>query len=283
MYSALSVRKKQKQPVFFQPVGFAIQSFRQAALYGANQLRQSERGRSAKQIKTALITGAARGIGAAAARRLSRDGYKIVINCNRSQDAAAALAFELGAKAIRADVSDKYQVDAMFDEAGAVDVLVNNAGISHCGLFSDTDETLRRSVFAVNVEGAMNCCGRAIPYMVRQRNGVIINLSSVWGIYGASCEAAYAASKSALIGLTLSLAKELGPSGVRVNCVAPGVIETDMLSGLSAGDKAELIRKTPLNRLGTAEDAAELISFLASDRASFITGQIIGVDGGFIG
>ncbi|MCL1827900.1 MAG: SDR family oxidoreductase [Oscillospiraceae bacterium] len=234
-------------------------------------------------VKTALITGAARGIGAASARALHRDGFEVIINYNRSEAAALTLARELNARAIRADVSEKDQVKAMFDEAGRIDILINNAGIAHYGLFTDSDETLRRQIFSVNVEGAMNCCAFALPGMIAQKQGIIINISSVWGIYGASCEAVYSASKSAVTGLTLSLAKELGPSGIRVNCVAPGAIDTGMTAGFSDADKANLAEKTPLCRLGTALDVAELVSFLAQDRAAFITGQIIGVDGGFIG
>lgn len=231
--------------------------------------------------KTALITGGARGIGAAAARALHLDGFELVINYCRSEAAATALAAELSAVAVKADVSNPDEVAAMFGMIPPVDLLVNNAGISAYGLFTELDEDLRRRIFAVNVDGALNCCKCAIPQMVKKKSGNIINISSVWGIRGASCEAAYSASKSALIGFTLALSKELGPSGVRVNCVAPGVIKTDMLRDFNARDVSALAAETPLGRLGTAEDVAGLISFLASDAASFITGQVIGVDGGF--
>ncbi len=229
----------------------------------------------------ALVTGASRGIGAAIARTLCRDGWQLLLNYNRSEAEALSLARELGAEAICCDVSNPEQVREMFAQAGGVDLLVNNAGIARYGLLTDTDEKSWQSLFSVNTDGAYRCSRCAIPYMVRQKRGCIIYVSSVWGLRGASCEAAYSASKAALIGLTLALAKELGPSGIRVNCVAPGVIETDMLATLGADDRAALVNDTPLGRLGTPEDVAELVSFLASGRAAFITGQVIGADGGF--
>ncbi len=231
--------------------------------------------------KTALITGSSRGIGAAAARRLAADGWDVVIHYNSSEAAALALAKELHARAVRADVSDPAQVEAMFREIGSVGLLVCCAGVSEYGLLTDTDEAAWRRVFAANTDGAYRCCREAIPDMVRRKAGCIVLISSVWGVYGASCEAAYSASKAALIGLTKALAKELGPSGIRVNCVAPGVIETDMLAQFSPEDKYALAEDTPLGRLGTPEDVAGLIAYLASDSASFITGQIVGCDGGF--
>ncbi len=232
-------------------------------------------------MKTALVTGASRGIGAAIARSLSEKGFKVYINYAQSEEKANALAKELSATAICADVSNMSQVRRMYDEINGVDVLVCNAGISEYGLFSDTAPETWRRVFAVNVDGAYNCIQCALPHMVHQKNGVIITMSSVWGVHGASCEVAYSASKAAIIGMTRALAKELGPSGIRVNCIAPGVIETDMLSGFSTEDKVCLSEETPLCRLGRAAEVAELAAFLASDKAAFITGQIIGADGGF--
>lgn len=209
------------------------------------------------------------------------DGFYVTINYYQSREAAESLAYELGGRAVKADVSDVYQVRNMYDEIGGQDVLVCNAGISEYGLFCDITPEAWRRVFAVNVDGTFNCIQTFVPHMLRQKSGSIITLSSVWGIHGASCEAAYSASKAAIIGLTRALSKEFGPSGIRVNCIAPGVIETDMMAGFSPDDKASLCDETPLCRLGTAADVAGLAAFLASDSASFITGQIIGADGGF--
>lgn len=229
----------------------------------------------------ALVTGASRGIGAAVARALRRDGWRLILNYNRSEAEALLLARELDAEAVCCDVSDPEQVEEMFRKAGGVDLLVNNAGIAHSGLLTDLTEEGWRRLLSVNTDGAFRCSRCAIPHMVRQKSGCIIFVSSVWGLHGASCEAAYSASKAALIGLTRALAKELGPSGIRVNCVAPGVIDTDMLSSLGADDRAALVDDTPLGRLGTPADVAELVAFLASGRAAFITGQVVGIDGGF--
>jgi 3-oxoacyl-[acyl-carrier protein] reductase len=231
--------------------------------------------------KTALITGASRGIGAATAKRLAADGWELVINYNHSGREAQELVSAFGGIAVQADVSDEAQVCAMFDRIGPVGLLVSCAGISEYGLLTDLPPEKWRRLFAVNTEGLYSCCRAAIPGMVHEKAGCIITVSSVWGLYGASCEAAYAASKAAVIGLSKSLAKELGPSGIRVNCVAPGVIETDMLRRFTADEKADLAEQTPLGRLGKPEEVAELIAFLASDKAGFITGQVIGCDGGF--
>lgn len=232
-------------------------------------------------MKTALVTGASRGIGEAIARELSKSDYKVYINYNNSREKALALAEEIGGIAVKADVSDLDQVQLMYDEIGEINVLVCNAGISEYGLFSDISPEKWRRIFAVNVDGVYNCVQCALPSMIKRKSGSIITLSSVWGIHGASCEAAYSASKAAIIGLTKSLAKELGPSNIRVNCIAPGVIETDMLSGFSIEDKARLCEETPLCRLGTPSDVAFLAAFLASDKSEFITGQVFGTDGGF--
>jgi 3-oxoacyl-[acyl-carrier protein] reductase len=207
----------------------------------------------------------------------------VVIQYLNSETAARDLALKLGAAAVRADVADGTQVKLMFETTGPVDVLVCSAGVSLLKLFTDTTEAEWRSVLDINLGGVINCCQAAIPHMVRQKHGRIIIISSVWGVTGASCEAVYSASKAALIGLTKSLAKELGPSGITVNCVAPGVIDTDMNAGLTPEVKEELKQSTPLGRIGTPEDVAALVKFLASDEAGFLTGQVIGVDGGFAG
>ena len=232
--------------------------------------------------KTALITGASRGIGAACARALSAAGFDVIINYNSSEKAAEKLAAELGCRALRADVSDPDAVARMFEAAGGVDVLVCCAGIALTKLFTDTDADDWRRVFGVNIDGTANCCRAAIPHMVHRKYGRIITVSSMWGVSGASCEAAYSASKAAVIGLTKALAKELGPSGITVNCVAPGVIDTDMNAALTPETLRELAEETPLCRIGTPEDVAAAVRFLASDDASFITGQVLGVDGGFV-
>ncbi|NLH00964.1 MAG: SDR family oxidoreductase [Clostridiales bacterium] len=232
-------------------------------------------------MKKALVTGASRGIGEAVARALAKAGFKVYVNYLNSEEKAFAIANEIGGLAVKADVSDLEQVRSMFDETGDINVLVCNAGISEYGLFLDTSPEKWRRIFAVNTDGAYNCMRCALPSMIHAKSGSIITISSVWGICGASCETAYSASKAALIGLTKALAKEVGPSGIRVNCIAPGVIETDMMALFTEEDRAALREQTPLCRLGTPVDVAELAAFLASDKSGFITGQVFGVDGGF--
>ncbi len=232
-------------------------------------------------VKKALVTGGSRGIGAAVCRCLARDGWQVFVNYNESKDKAEALAAEIGGAAVWADVSDPLAVEAMFASVGDVDLLVSNAGIAHPELVQNVTDQVWRRLFAVNADGAFHAVRAAVPGMVRRKSGNIIIITSVCGVWGSSCEAAYSATKGALISLTKSLFKELGPSGIRVNAIAPGVIDTDMTACFSAEEKAAMAADTPLGRIGTPEDVAELAAFLASDRASFITGQIIGCDGGF--
>lgn len=232
-------------------------------------------------LKTALVTGGARGIGAGICRALAADGWYVYINYSRSKSEAEALASELGGRAVCADLRDASAADAMLAEIGDVGLLVNNAGCAHYGLLQDmTDEEWRR-LFSLNTDAMFRASRAVIPGMVRRKSGCILNLSSVWGMRGGSCETAYSATKGAVIAFTRSLACELGPSGIRVNAICPGVIDTAMLSNLSEEDKRALADETPLGRLGTPEDVGALAAFLASERASFITGQAIGCDGGF--
>ena len=241
--------------------------------------------------KTAIITGGATGIGSAISSLLCQNRYNVVVAFNTSEEKAITLINSLnngGNNAIpfKVDVTDKSQVNNLFDTAiktfGKVDLLVSNAGIAQQKLFTDITENDWNNMLAVNLTGCFNCCQTATELMLKNHNGCIINISSMWGLVGASCEVHYSASKAGVIGLTKALAKELGPSGIRVNCIAPGVIKTDMLRGFSDIDLNELACETPLGRLGTPKDIAEAVLFLASENASFITGQVLSVDGGFI-
>jgi 3-oxoacyl-[acyl-carrier protein] reductase len=232
--------------------------------------------------KKALITGASRGIGAKCAETLSRRGFEVFINYNRSERAALDLAQKLGCRAIKADVSNFSEVKDMMDEIGGLDVAVLNAGVSSVKLLTDMTTEECEEIFAVNVMGIINCCRLALPHMVRKKSGKIITLSSVCGMAGFSCETVYSASKAAVIGFTKALAKEVGPSGISVNCVAPGFIATDMNSHLSSEDIDALKDETPLGRTGTVDDVANLIAFFASDESSFITGQVISPNGGLV-
>ena len=242
-----------------------------------------------KQV--ALVTGSSRGIGRAVALELAREGYAVCVNYLQHREAAEALVSQLRemgceAVAIQADVADSRAVDDMVRQMEAIlgpaTLLVNNAGISWQGLFQDTDDEIWNRVLAVNLTGARNAARAVLPRMISEKAGCIINISSMWGLRGASCEVAYACSKAAIIGLTRSLALEVAPSGIRVNCVAPGCIETDMVRVLGPETREMLVEETPLGRLGTPEDIAHAVAFLASEKASFLTGQILSADGGFI-
>jgi len=241
--------------------------------------------------KTVLITGASRGIGAACARLFAENRYRVAINYCRSAERAKALATSLCAEGYMAeifyaDVSKQAEVEAMFDSVkktfGKIDVLVNNAGVAKTALFTDFTAEEFQKLMEVNVNGAFYCAQCAVKDMLSRHTGRIINLSSIWGITGASCEVAYSASKAAIIGMTKALAKELGPSGITVNCVAPGVIDTEMNANLTVADMDVLREETPLERIGTPEDVANAVLYLAGDGASFITGQVLSPNGGIV-
>lgn len=242
-------------------------------------------------MKTALVTGASRGIGAAIAFELARAGYAVAVNYATNKDAAESVIGKIAenggvAKGYKADISNADEVARLFEdvsaELGEIEVLVNNAGVAHIGLLQDmTDDEIQRLV-GVDLLGAIYCSKEAVKRMVKLHNGVIINISSMWGEVGASCEAVYSACKAGVIGLTKALAKEVGPSGIRVNCVSPGVIATDMNAELDDETMQSLCEETPLLRIGSANDVASTVAFLASDEASFITGQVLSVNGGII-
>ncbi len=241
--------------------------------------------------KIALITGGSRGIGAACVRAFAEDGYAVVFLYNKSADKAETLVQLLRSEgrdvaAYRCDVSEPQQVQATIADIlrtyHRIDALVNCAGIAHIGLFTDMTEAEWDYLFAVNVRSAFSVTKAVLPGMISQQKGTIVNVSSMWGEVGASCEVAYSATKAALIGLTKALAKEVGPSGVRVNCVTPGVIDTDMNAQLTEEDRASLADETPLGRIGSAKEVAKTILFLCSEGASFITGQALGVSGGLV-
>lgn len=227
-----------------------------------------------------VVTGGSRGIGAAVVRRFAARGDRVAFLYERSTHAAAALSKETGAAGLQADVANQAAVQDAFSKLLGVDVLINCAGIAQQGLISQITPDAWDRMFAVNVKGIYHCVNAALPYMLRRQAGSIVNISSIWGQTGASCEACYSATKGAVIALSKALAKELGPSGIRVNCVAPGVIETDMLRCYDQASLDSLAQETPLGRNGTPEDVAEAVEYLAC--ASFVTGQVLGVSGGFV-
>ena len=233
-------------------------------------------------MKTALITGGTGGIGQALCRRLAADGYFVYINYCRSAEKAADLAAEIGGAAIQFDVSDPKAVRSAVSNIAPPELLINNAGISEIDLFTSLSDEQAARLLAVDLAGTMNCSRTVLPEMIRRKSGNIINISSMWGQVGASCEVDYSASKAGIIGFTKALAKEVAPSGIRVNCIAPGFIMTEMNSRFTPED-LELIREDiPLGVFGRPEHIAEAAAFLASDKAEYITGQVLAVNGGMV-
>lgn len=243
-------------------------------------------------MRCALITGSSGGIGASIAVTLAQQGYAIVINYNKNKEKGENLAdvitksYNVPSIAVKCDVSDYDEVKAMFklaqDNFGGVDVLVNNAGIAQQKLFTDITPDEWHSMIGTNLDSLFYCCKEALPYMISQKKGVIINISSMWGQVGASCEVHYSTAKAGVIGFTKALAKEVAPSGVRVNCVSPGVVMTDMMSSFDEETLQDLKEETPLQKLGTPKNIADAVAFLVSSKAEFITGQNLAVNGGFI-
>ena len=230
--------------------------------------------------KTAVVTGGSRGIGAAAVRAFSARGDRVAFFYEKEDEKAAAVAAETGALAIRCDVADEAAVNAAFAQLPGTDLLINNAGIADYALINTITPERWHRLFAVNVDGTFYCIRAALPHMLRQQSGCILNVSSMWGQIGASCEAAYSATKGAILALTKALAQELGPSGIRVNCVSPGVILTDMVANVAPEVLAELAQEAPLGKNGTPEDVAQAMVYLAG--AGFVTGQNLPVNGGFV-
>ena len=234
-----------------------------------------------------LISGGDRGIGAAAARAFAKAGYQVAVLYHKNAAAAAALEQQIpGCIAVQCDVASRASCELAFHAVeqalGRVDVLVCNAGIAQQKLFTDITPEEWQRMLDVDLTGAFHLCQLALPGMIRRKHGRILTVSSMWGQTGGSCEVHYSAAKAGLIGLTKALAKEEGPSGITVNCVAPGVIETDMMAAFTAEDKAALAEETPVGRLGTAEEVAEMLVFLAGENAGYITGQVFGVNGGLV-
>ena len=236
--------------------------------------------------KVVFITGGSRGIGACAVKAFAEAGYRVAFTYLKSENEALCLSKSTGALAIKADASSSKEMsDAIkraCEELGHIDILINNVGISEFSLFTDISDDMWHRMLDTNLSSAFYASRAVLPQMINRKDGCIINVSSMWGQVGASCEVHYSASKAGLIGLTKALAKEVAPSGIRVNCVAPGAIDTEMNACLSDEAIEEIKNETPLGRLGTPEEIANILLFLADERSSFITGQIIGANGGMI-
>ena len=233
-------------------------------------------------MKTALVTGGPGGIGQAICRKLSEDGYYVLINYLNSREKAGILAEKISGKAVRFDVSDMNEVERISRETGKIDLLVNNAGISEIDLFTEISHEKSTRIMDINLCGTLNCSRAFLPAMIREKSGCIINISSMWGQVGASCEVDYSTTKAGIIGFTKALAKEVAPSGIRVNCVSPGFIMTEMNSRFSGEELSAIKDEIPLGFFGTPEHVADAVSFLASGSAEYITGQILAVNGGMV-
>ncbi len=241
--------------------------------------------------KTALITGASGDIGSSIATEFAKNGYNLLLHYNRDKNSCEKLRekleneYKIAVTLFQANFENESEVEGIAQrvrlENGGVDVLVNNAGVSLVELFQYVDNAAAARIMSVNLQNTMLLTQKILPLMINQKSGCIINVSSMWGMVGASMEVHYSATKAGIIGMTKALAKEVGLSGVRVNCICPGLIEGKMNSHLNAEDIEGIVGETPLGRIGTAQDVANLVSFLASDKASFITGQVIAVDGGY--
>ena len=241
--------------------------------------------------RSVLVTGASGGIGEAMCREFAKNGYDVAIHYNASEASALNLKAELESQyrvkavPIKADLRNSDDVKALAETAlkefGKIDVLINNAGMAYLTLFQLADDNKVKELFDINLMSAMNLTKEILPAMIRNQWGRIINISSMWGIAGASCEVHYSATKSALIGFTKALAKEVGPSGITVNCIAPGYIDTKMNSSIDDESAQEIVDATPVGRKGRPEDVSPLAVFLCDDKAEFITGQVISVDGGY--
>ena len=237
-------------------------------------------------MKTVFITGGSRGIGAEAVRTFKNKGYNVAFTYYKSGEQALSLAKETGALAVFCDVSNSEAVNSAIKVAkeafGSIDILINNAGIDEFALFTDITDEMWHKMIDTNLSSAFFASRSVLPDMINKKDGIIINISSMWGEVGASCEVHYSVSKAGLIGLTKALAKEVAPSGIRVNCITPGVIDTDMNKNLSKEDLEQLKIDTPLGKIGKTEDVVNAILFLADDSSRFITGQVLGVNGGYI-
>lgn len=237
-------------------------------------------------MKTALVTGGTGGIGQAICRKLADNGYRVIINYLHAEEKARRLADEINGKAVKFDVSDVDSVNNVLSDIigsdGKIDLLVNNAGISEIDLFTIIPREKSDSIININLGGTLNCSRAVLPYMIRRKTGCIVNISSMWGQVGASCEVDYSASKAGIIGFTKALAKEVAPSGIRVNCVSPGFIMTEMNSRFTDEELDGIKEEIPLGFFGTPEHVADAVVFLSSDSAEYITGQVLAVNGGMV-